>query len=191
MNDVTKDLLEALVNALRPFTYDSRMISGEPILLAARAAIARAEAALATSQPDASMTREYASRDAELEQARAEEREACAKVCDSLVHPSAMTNDPGRMWIRGTTDCAAAIRAIAAAQQAEPVRQMDDSQRLDWIEQKARESRTGVSFDFIRYREDGRVIEHGYRVMWHHHFGQRFRTLREAIDSAREVKDCT
>lgn len=43
-------------------------------------------------------------------EARADEREACAKVCDELVSPSRIS-DPGRSWITGTNDCAAAIRA--------------------------------------------------------------------------------
>ena len=38
------------------------------------------------------------------------EREACAKVCDSLASPSRLS-DPSRSWIIGTLDCAAAIRA--------------------------------------------------------------------------------
>lgn len=41
----------------------------------------------------------------------AAEREACAKVCDKLVSPSRPHSDPGRAWITGTIDCAAAIRA--------------------------------------------------------------------------------
>ena len=41
------------------------------------------------------------------------EREACAKVCEALVSPSRLS-DPGRSWITGTTDCAAAIRARGA-----------------------------------------------------------------------------
>lgn len=40
----------------------------------------------------------------------AAEREACAKVCEALCSPSRLS-DPGRSWITGTTDCAAAIRA--------------------------------------------------------------------------------
>jgi DNA-binding IclR family transcriptional regulator len=41
--------------------------------------------------------------------ARAEEREACAKVCNEIRHPnySAETSD----WISGTVHCAEAIRA--------------------------------------------------------------------------------
>lgn len=44
----------------------------------------------------------------------AAEREACAKVCDELVSPSRSHSDPGRAWITGTLDCAAAIRARGA-----------------------------------------------------------------------------
>ena len=42
--------------------------------------------------------------------AAAVEREACAKVCDSLASPSRLS-DPSRSWITGTLDCASAIRA--------------------------------------------------------------------------------
>lgn len=41
----------------------------------------------------------------------AAEREECAKVCDELTNPSRSHGDPGRAWITGTLDCAAAIRA--------------------------------------------------------------------------------
>ena len=44
----------------------------------------------------------------------AAEREACAKVCDELVSPSRSHSDPGKAWITGTLDCAAAIRARGA-----------------------------------------------------------------------------
>ena len=39
------------------------------------------------------------------------ERDACAKVCDELAIPSRSHSNPGRAWITGTLDCAAAIRA--------------------------------------------------------------------------------
>ena len=40
----------------------------------------------------------------------AAEREACAKMCEYIYTPSRLS-DPGRSWITGTLDCAAAIRA--------------------------------------------------------------------------------
>ena len=43
----------------------------------------------------------------------AAEREACAKVCEALFSPSRLS-DPGRSWITGTIDCAAAIRQRGA-----------------------------------------------------------------------------
>jgi hypothetical protein len=83
MNDVTKDLLEALLNVARMAEKLKKPCGTDPespqairnaqymnISYAARAAIARAEAALSTPQSDA------------LEQVRAEEREACAKACE-------------------------------------------------------------------------------------------------------------
>ena len=47
-------------------------------------------------------------------QAAAAEREACAKVCEAIFSPSRLS-DPGRSWITGTMDCAAAIRARSQA----------------------------------------------------------------------------
>ena len=110
MNDVTKDLLEALLNVARMAEKLKKPCGTDPespqairnaqymnISYAARAAIARAEAALSTPQSDA------------LEQVRAEEREACAKACDELFPP------PGEQmaveWAAGTVACANAIRA--------------------------------------------------------------------------------
>ena len=43
--------------------------------------------------------------------ARADEREACAKVCDDLLAPDIYTDTDKSMWDITCTDCAAAIRA--------------------------------------------------------------------------------
>ena len=59
-----------------------------------------------------------------------------------------------------------------------------DAARLDFLEQQARKSRTGVSLDWCKYAEDGYVQEHGYRVMWFHTPNDRKATLRAAIDAA-------
>lgn len=39
------------------------------------------------------------------------EREACAKVCDSLFESSEPVSDESGDWVLGTKDCASAIRA--------------------------------------------------------------------------------
>lgn len=39
------------------------------------------------------------------------EREACIRACENLMSPSRLPKDPGRAWITGTLDCAAAIKA--------------------------------------------------------------------------------
>jgi hypothetical protein len=59
-----------------------------------------------------------------------------------------------------------------------------DAERLDFIEEKAKGSRTGVSFDWCKHVEDGYVTDHGYRMMRVHELGNRFKTLRESIDAA-------
>jgi hypothetical protein len=42
---------------------------------------------------------------------RADEREACAKVCDDLPAPERMSLDNESLWEAATLDCADAIRA--------------------------------------------------------------------------------
>lgn len=67
-----------------------------------------------------------------------------------------------------------------------------DSERIDFILEKALESRTGVTIDYHKYVEDGTVIERGFRIAWFHNLNSRHGTLREAIDSAMkpEVPKC-
>ncbi len=59
-----------------------------------------------------------------------------------------------------------------------------DAARLDWLQEQASDSRTGISFDYTKYVEDGLVLEKGYRFMRRHQIGERHSTLREAIDAA-------
>lgn len=65
----------------------------------------------------------------------------------------------------------------------------EDSKRLDWLEEQTRLSRTGVSFDYCRWVEDGHVVEKGFRYMRHHHLGERNDSIRAAIDSAMSRKE--
>jgi len=57
---------------------------------------------------------------------------------------------------------------------------------LAWLEQQTISSRTGISFDYCRHVEDGRVFEKGFRFMKHHFLGKRCDTLRAAIRAARK-----
>ena len=59
-----------------------------------------------------------------------------------------------------------------------------DAERLDWMERKSEESRSGVTFQRVRYAEDGNVVESGCRVMSFHNVGELHQTLRVAIDAA-------
>lgn len=60
----------------------------------------------------------------------------------------------------------------------------EDKRRLDWLEIQAKQSKTGISFDWCRYAEEGQVLEHGFRFMRRHFLGERKLTLRAAIDAA-------
>jgi len=59
---------------------------------------------------------------------------------------------------------------------------MSDTEIIKWLEEQAKKSRTGISFDYCRHVEDGYVVEKGFRFMRHHHLGQRFKSIREAVE---------
>lgn len=61
-----------------------------------------------------------------------------------------------------------------------------DAARLDWMENQARLSPTGISFDYVKHVEDGRVLNRGYRFMRRHFISGDKDTLRRAIDAVME-----
>lgn len=61
----------------------------------------------------------------------------------------------------------------------------DDKELLDWLEEQSRHSSTGISIDWAKHVEDGLVLEKGYRFMRRNFLGERTKTLREAIRTAR------
>lgn len=76
--------------------------------------------------------------------------------------------------------------ALTAAPHAPATPAMDalDAARLDWLEEQAKQSPTGISFDYVRHAEDGQVLEKGWRFMRRHFLGERKSNLRAAIDAA-------
>lgn len=61
---------------------------------------------------------------------------------------------------------------------------MNDTEMLNWLEEQAKKSYTGISLDWCKYVEDGHVIEKGFRFMRHHFLGERKNDLRSAIEAA-------
>lgn len=61
----------------------------------------------------------------------------------------------------------------------------EDTDRLDWLEEQTKESYTGISLDYAKIAEGGRVQEKGFRFMRHHLIASRRDTLRDAIDLVR------
>jgi hypothetical protein len=57
---------------------------------------------------------------------------------------------------------------------------MTDAERLDWLEEQARKSPTGISFDFVPRCEGDPA---GWRFMRKHFISNPAKTLREAIDN--------
>ena len=62
----------------------------------------------------------------------------------------------------------------------------EDKDRLDWLEQAARRSRTGISFDYIPSVEGA---PSGWRFMRRFFIGEARKSLRSAIDAARGEVD--
>src|SRR5690606_37234407 len=60
-----------------------------------------------------------------------------------------------------------------------------DGDLLDWLEERATISSSGICVDYCYNVGDGQVLEKGWRVMRRHYLGPRGSTLREAIDLAR------
>lgn len=58
---------------------------------------------------------------------------------------------------------------------------MTDAEMIDWLEQQARKSPTGISFDWIPSIEGERS---GFRFMRRHFIGEQKQSLRSAIEAA-------
>ncbi|MEN5063600.1 hypothetical protein [Achromobacter aegrifaciens] len=91
--------------------------------------------------------------------------------------------DAVRWWHQGHVSALAwQARAAHSAPAAGDAR---DAERLDWLEkQVVSKGMHGLSLDFARHVENGQVVEHGVRIMWRHHLGERHPTIRAAIDEA-------
>lgn len=89
-----------------------------------------------------------------------------------------------RGLIESHTD--AAVKTALASPEVQTWKK--DSERLDWIQEQAKQSRSGVGFDWRPdYAEEGQVLEmKGWRFMRHHFLGVRKPSIREAIDAAME-----
>lgn len=61
-----------------------------------------------------------------------------------------------------------------------------DEERLNYIQDMVKRSRTGISFDYIPAVEDERS---GYRFMRFHHIGEPCDDIREAIDRQINAQD--
>lgn len=64
--------------------------------------------------------------------------------------------------------------------------ELTDKDRIDWLEERARRSSTGISFDFVPSGERG-----GFRFMRRFFIGEPRRDLRSAIDAAMNPVDAT
>ena len=63
-----------------------------------------------------------------------------------------------------------------------------DAELLDWLEQEAKDSRTGVSIVYKNQADDESGIKRGYRLMRYHQIFSAHSNLRAAIDAAMSEK---
>lgn len=57
-----------------------------------------------------------------------------------------------------------------------------DAELLDWLEERVKESgQYGVSFDYVRFVEDGYVVAKGFRFMRGNYLSRRHPTIRDTI----------
>lgn len=128
-------------------------------------------------------------------------RERCAQVCDA--HGDALAGQAEwamreKMGIAAATYsggrniarwCAITIRALPLSPNpgsAPDERKMTDAERLDWLEKAARQSRTGISFDWVPSVEGE---PSGWRFMRRFFIGPACKSLRGAIEAARRQVD--
>jgi hypothetical protein len=62
---------------------------------------------------------------------------------------------------------------------------MTDAEMIDWLEQQARKSPTGISFDWVPV-VDGESS--GFRFMRRYFIGEQKKTLRSAIRAAAQLR---
>ena len=88
----------------------------------------------------------------------------------------------------GWTDCAETDEgAIALYEAPQPLADALDAELLDWLESEVCDSHTGVTINRIDHREDGMVIERGFRLRRFHKDYKVKPTLRAAIAAAKEI----
>lgn len=120
-------------------------------------------------------------------------------VCLSKVHA---IDHAGNSYLReaSATQCANAIGALniqplidqvhgilsLPTQPEPPADVARDAERLDWLEQESKASRTGVSIAYTDQTNDESLLKRGYRLMRYHQIFSAQSTLREAIDAAIE-----
>lgn len=92
--------------------------------------------------------------------------------------------DPQLAAVINQTEREVLMRTKSVQQDADKV----DAERLDWLEEQAKLSRSGISFDWRpNYVEDGQVLKSkGWRFMRRNFLGERKPSIREAIDAARK-----
>lgn len=56
-----------------------------------------------------------------------------------------------------------------------------DAQMLEWLQEQAKKSQSGISFDYVDCVESGQVIERGFRFMRRFFIGDAKKDIRAAI----------
>lgn len=103
---------------------------------------------------------------------------------ESAAYESWFAGEQGKPY-SGMWDFAKAAWMARAETPADVAR---DAELLGWLEQEAKESRTGVSIVYKNQADDEGGIKRGYRLMRYHQIFSARLNLREAIDAAIAVE---
>lgn len=87
------------------------------------------------------------------------------------------------MHLQGRRSCAR--RAVMSVLKKLP--ESRDTKLLNFLEERTKESKSGVTFQWTKYVEEGYVVEKGYRVMSFHKVTPYISDLRAAIVALQEL----
>lgn len=128
------------------------------------------------SKENVELHKQLASAQAELAQLKAQSSE-----------PVTWWDLDGKFYSYKANDDCMPLYAAAPRDEVEKLRR--DAERLDWLEERCKASRTGVSFVYSKHSEGGYVTEKGYRFMKFNHLGEPKTSIRAAIDAARKGEE--
>ena len=110
---------------------------------------------------------------------------------DTIIHSGTGLTQPAQ-WYRDFARAVVDVALKDLVRECEELKQqhttsVQDAELLDWLEGEVCDSYTGVTITRVDHREDGMVIERGFRLRRFHKDYEVKPTLRAAIAAAKEI----